>query len=190
MTLQTGSGSFTATDGPAITASPTTSRTRSTTTIEVYVSYCPQPILAGAIMGLGTNFSSSSFDDATNPHAFNASDPNSSPVDDDNTDNPLCQTCPNSVGVCCPPTVSCDDADGKCPEQALVLSSNTINGYLIAQVMNSTAPVAGRKKVRALPRKKKIDAAAGAASKPVAGDGAGENASRDEKKRKRERREF
>lgn len=26
------------------------------------------------------------------------------------------------------------------------------NGYLLAQVMNSTAPVAGRKKVRALPR--------------------------------------
>lgn len=141
-------------------------------------------------MGLGTNFSSSDAGSyhGANPHSFNVSDPNSSP--DDNIDNPLCQTCPNSVGVCCPPTVSCDDADGKCPEQALVLSSNTINGYLIAQVMNSTAPVAGRKKVRALPRKKKIDAAAGAASKPVAGDGAGENASRDEKKRKRERREF
>ena len=29
-----------------------------------------------------------------------------------------------------------------------------MNGYLIAQVMNSTAPVAGRRKVRALPRKK------------------------------------
>ena len=69
------------------------------------------------------------------------------------TVNPLCQVCPNSVGVCCPPTVTCDDSDGKCPIWALENGGNTINGYLIQQVVNSTAPVAGRKKVRALAKK-------------------------------------
>jgi hypothetical protein len=57
------------------------------------------------------------------------------------------------VGVCCPPTVSCDDADGKCPLYALVNSGNTINGYLIQQVVNSSAPVVGKKKIRALAKK-------------------------------------
>jgi len=52
------------------------------------------------------------------------------------------------VGICCPPTVECGDQDGKCPTYALENSGNTINGYLIAQVMNSTADVAGKKKVR------------------------------------------
>ncbi|EXJ77263.1 hypothetical protein A1O3_10421 [Capronia epimyces CBS 606.96] len=69
-------------------------------------------------------------------------------------ENALCNTCPNSVGICCPPTVECDGDDGKCPLYALENSHNTLNGYLIAQVMNSSAPVAGRKKVRALPKPK------------------------------------
>lgn len=76
---------------------------------------------------------------------------NSSSTD---TLNALCNTCPNSVGICCPPTVDCDGEDGKCPLYALENSHNTLNGYLIAQVMNSSAPVAGRKKVRALPKPK------------------------------------
>ena len=68
--------------------------------------------------------------------------------------NALCNTCPNSVGICCPPTVECDDDDGKCPAPALEMSGNTINGYLIAQVMNSTAPVEGKRRVRARVRVK------------------------------------
>ncbi len=49
--------------------------------------------------------------------------------------------------------MACDASDGKCPIYALENSGNTINGYLIQQVVNSTAPVAGRKKVRALAKK-------------------------------------
>jgi hypothetical protein len=79
--------------------------------------------------------------------------------------------------------VSCDEDDGKCPQFALELSSNTLNGYLIAQVMNSTAPVAGRRKVRALPRKK-LDASSKRAAV------AGEKGAKDKSKRRLERREF
>lgn len=180
-TTQTGSGSFTATDGPTITITPTTTRTRSTTTIEVYVSYCPDPALAGGLMNLGMNFSTS--DGGTyhggNGQTLNLTDPAltvSSTNGTSSDDNPLCNVCSNSVGICCPPTVSCENDSGKCPEMALRLSGNTINGYLIAEVMNSTAPVAGRRKVRALPRRKSDDATAAK--------------NREKKKGRRERREF
>lgn len=150
-------------------------------------------------MRLGTNFSSSgggSYHGA-NPHSFNITDPGSSsstspasnftvPTTNSSSssdDNALCNTCPNSVGICCPPTVLCDEDDGKCPQSALELSSNTLNGYLIAQVMNSTAPVAGRRKVRALPRKKP-DAS------PKRAAAAGEGGAKDKSKRRLERREF
>ena len=82
--------------------------------------------------------------DVANPNFTHPTQPSSN--------NPLCNTCSNSVGICCPPTVECDDSDGKCPLYALEMSHNTLNGYLIAQVMNSSAPVAGRKKMRALVR--------------------------------------
>jgi hypothetical protein len=44
---------------------------------------------------------------------------------------------------------------------ALENAGNTINGYLIQQVLNSTAPVAGRKKVRALAKKNVHDLSIG-----------------------------
>ena len=105
------------------------------------------------------------------------------------SENTLCIVCPNSVGICCPHTVSCDEDDGKCPESALELSGNTLNGYLIAQVMNSTAPVAGRRKVRALTRKKHTHG-----SKHVgSGSGGGLDLRRDEvvvERRRAQMREF
>ncbi|KEF58398.1 uncharacterized protein A1O9_06324, partial [Exophiala aquamarina CBS 119918] len=158
----TGTGGFEATEGPTITLTSTTSRRAvSATTIEVYVSYCPDPAPAGGIMRLGQNFSLSGTGSypGANRHSFNINDSDSTSSTTNSTSssddgNAICTTCPNSVGICCPPNVPCNEDDGKCPQFAIELSSQTINGYLIAQLMNSTAPVAGRKKVRALPRKK------------------------------------
>ncbi|EXJ83098.1 hypothetical protein A1O1_06716 [Capronia coronata CBS 617.96] len=180
----TGSGTFVAT-GPYNTtiAAPITtassSGTRAVTTVEVYVSYCPGP-MDNALLRLGTNFTGYTAADGNgNGNGSNMTSPALSPDNDDvnsrfivptthsssnstsnnstslGIDNALCNTCPNSVGICCPPTVDCDGADGKCPLYALENSHNTLNGYLIAQVLNSSAPVAGRKKVRALPKPKR-----------------------------------
>lgn len=168
--LQTGTGVFYATDGSTITLSPSSgssTSTRRTTTIEIYVSYCPEPSLTGGLDQLASNFSSSGAGSyrGANAHSFNVSDvegaslssPSSNLTLDSNNNNSSshngpCITCRESVGICCPPTVQCEEPSSKCPQMALELSSNTINGYLIAQVMNSTAPVAGRRKVRALPK--------------------------------------
>ncbi|KAL2405669.1 hypothetical protein ABEF95_005679 [Exophiala dermatitidis] len=188
----TGSGTFVAT-GPYTTVigapvttssgSASSTRSRSVTTIEVYVSYCPGPMDGAAALKFGTNSTSPTSPTSLNNSTNNSSShdsgpaPYSGPDSDANprfivptthgsgtngttngtditSDNALCNTCPNSVGICCPPTVDCDDDDGKCPLFALENSHNTINGYLIAQVMNSTAPVAGRKKVRGLMKPK------------------------------------
>lgn len=138
------------------------SSSRSVKTIEVYVSYCPLPV-ADSPFRLDTNSSATS-----NALGTNTTDPSTASGSDSGSnstisaqlgaDNALCNTCPNSVGICCPPTVECDDSDGKCPQYALELSHNTINGYLIAQVMNSTAPVSGRRKLRALVRSRHDEA--------------------------------
>jgi len=188
--LQTGTGSFEATEGPTITLTSSTSTRRavSTTTIEVYVSYCPDPALVSGLMRLGQNFSSSGAGGYREPDtpSFNISSisNSSSPVmnttsssDGDSYD--PCNVCPNSVGLCCPPGVPCDE-DGKCPWYAIERSSQSINGYLIAQVMNSTAPVAGRKKVRALPKKKLSE---------ITGRKSGGGSAKD-KNRRRVQREF
>jgi hypothetical protein len=127
------------------------------TTVEVYVSYCPT---SSTVYGMPLRLAANSTSPATNAN-LTALDPNSNstaaPTNSSSSSTlgtPLCNQCPNSAGICCPPTVECDDNDGKCPLYALERSGNTINGYLIAQVMNSTAPVAGRKKMRARVRSK------------------------------------
>ncbi|OAP54841.1 hypothetical protein AYL99_11289 [Fonsecaea erecta] len=167
--ILTGSGTFMATTGSPVVISPSTTPTPTTTsrpikTVSVYLSYCPDPMGANDILRLAgdSNKTSSSMPNGAAQIAsktnslYSSSSSNSNttlPANNSTDTNPLCQTCPNSVGVCCPPTVRCAADDGKCPLYALENSGNTINGYLIAQVMNSSAPVAGRKKVRALEKK-------------------------------------
>ncbi|EXJ54332.1 hypothetical protein A1O7_09670 [Cladophialophora yegresii CBS 114405] len=161
----TGSGYFSATAGSPVLVTPT-STARPTRTISVYLSYCPDPT-AGAGTGADAIFrlaSSSNTTQGISPAISNRNGTlspgytspytNSTAASNSTTNlNPLCQVCPESVGVCCPPTVSCSADDGKCPLFALENSGNLINGYLIQQVVNSTAPVAGRRKVRALAKK-------------------------------------
>ncbi|KAK5453493.1 hypothetical protein LTS15_006678 [Exophiala xenobiotica] len=170
----TGSGVFTATGGYTTTIlAPATTTSfasgRATKTVSVFVSYCAtdmpgnaggggsegdvinnifgnnntliSPVLAGAN---GTSGADGGGAGGGEINANQTMSVHGSP------DNALCNTCPNSVGICCPPTVECEDDDygGKCPVAALEMSGNTINGYLIAQVMNSTAPVEGKRRVR------------------------------------------
>ncbi|KIX96397.1 uncharacterized protein Z520_07663 [Fonsecaea multimorphosa CBS 102226] len=158
----TGSGTFVATTGSPILVSPSTTPTPSSRpikTVSVYLSYCPEPMGANDILRLagGSNMTSPpTSSNTTLPYYSSPSSSSSNTTllaNNSTGTNPLCQTCPNTVGVCCPPTVRCQADDGKCPLYALENSGNTINGYLIAQVMNSSAPVAGRKKVRALEKK-------------------------------------
>ncbi|KIW14316.1 hypothetical protein PV08_07098 [Exophiala spinifera] len=152
----TGSGVFTATEGytttilaPVITSSVASS-TRPTKTVSVFVSYCAgdsnnQPGGGGDIIIniFGNNNTlvsspgrvSSDGSDIVNISIFGSS-----------SDNALCNVCPNSAGICCPPGVTCDDDDGKCPLYAVERAGNTINGYLIPQVMNSSAPVDGQRR--------------------------------------------
>ncbi|KAJ9614366.1 hypothetical protein H2200_002502 [Cladophialophora chaetospira] len=155
----TGSGIFSATAGSPVLITPTQGPTK---TVSVYLSYCPDPTGdANALLSLlssnGTSAAILNLND-TSPLGYTSpysSLPSNSTLPSNTTlPNAICQECPNSVGVCCPPTVSCDVSDGKCPQFAIVNAGNTINGYLIQQVMNSTAPVAGKKKVRALARKR------------------------------------
>ncbi|OQV09420.1 hypothetical protein CLAIMM_13545 isoform 2 [Cladophialophora immunda] len=165
--ILTGSGTFVATTGSPVVISPSTTPTptsRLTKTVSVYLSYCPDPmgvndmlrLAGGSGGGVSSNMTSSSpsgaYPNSTAPYSSLHSNSTLS-TGNSTGPNPLCQTCPNSVGICCPPTVHCSADDGKCPLYALENSGNTINGYLIAQVMNSSAPVAGRKKVRALEKK-------------------------------------
>ncbi len=122
------------------------------TTVEVYVSYCPTSAAYDMALRFGGNFTSPAVNNNLMAPSNSSSGRNSS---SSTRETSLCNQCPNSVGICCPPTVQCDANDGKCPLYALENSGNTINGYLIAQVMNSTAPVAGRKKARARVRSDK-----------------------------------
>ncbi|EXJ69371.1 uncharacterized protein A1O5_07407 [Cladophialophora psammophila CBS 110553] len=156
----TGSGTFVATTGSPVVITPTTTPTptsRPIRTVSVYLSYCPESTMGiNDILRLasGSNVTSLS-GPILNMTSSSSTSTNSTvlPASNSTVSNPLCQTCPNSVGICCPPTVHCSADDGKCPLYALENSGNTINGYLIAQVMNSSAPVAGRKKIRALEKK-------------------------------------
>lgn len=159
--LETGSGTFVATQGYTTTiaapvATASVSASRPVTSVIVYLSYCPTNSMdGGGMLQLASNASATSLPSTSPSNGSTGSTSLLSATynfNNTNSDNPLCNQCPNSVGICCPPTVSCSQDDGKCPQRALELSHNTINGYLIAQVMNSTAPVAGRKKVRALVR--------------------------------------
>ncbi|KAK5304993.1 hypothetical protein LTR99_004059 [Exophiala xenobiotica] len=174
----TGSGVFTATAGYTTTIlAPATTTSfaggRATKTVSVFVSYCAtdlpgnaggggsegdvinnifgnnntliSPVLAGANgTDNGADGGGGGGGGGGEINANQTMSVHGSP------DNALCNTCPNSVGICCPPTVECEDDDdgGKCPVAALEMSGNTINGYLIAQVMNSTAPVEGKRRVR------------------------------------------
>ncbi|KIW74068.1 hypothetical protein Z517_12478 [Fonsecaea pedrosoi CBS 271.37] len=166
--ILTGSGTFVATTGSPVIVSPSTTPTptsRPIRTVSVYLSYCPDDAggtngmlrLAGADSSNVTRGDGAgdgmTYSNTTSRYSSPSSSNSSFPLGNSTDANPLCQTCPNSVGICCPPTVYCSADDGKCPLYALENSGNTINGYLIAQVMNSSAPVAGRRKVRALEKK-------------------------------------
>ncbi|KAK5233244.1 hypothetical protein LTR47_005741 [Exophiala xenobiotica] len=171
----TGSGVFTATAGYTTTIlAPATTTSfaggRATKTVSVFVSYCATDLPGNAGGGgsegdvinniFGNNNTLISPVLAGANGTDNGADGGGGGGGEINVnqtmsvhgspDNPLCNTCPNSVGICCPPTVECEDDDdgGKCPVAALEMSGNTINGYLIAQVMNSTAPVEGKRRVR------------------------------------------
>ncbi|KAL6241684.1 hypothetical protein RBB50_011466 [Rhinocladiella similis] len=145
----TGSGAFTATEGytTTILAPVTTSSApsaRPTKTVSVFVSYCAadsnnqQGNIIINIFGNNNTLMSPSV-------ASNGSDMVSiSNVG--SADNALCNACPNSAGICCPPGVTCDEEDGKCPQHAVEKAGYTINGYLIPQVMNSSAPVEGQRR--------------------------------------------
>ncbi|KAK4947572.1 hypothetical protein LTR10_013518 [Elasticomyces elasticus] len=129
-------GTFVATGGSTTTILVPTSTPSKT--VSVFVSYCPTVMSDMPLFRANTSTSPANIDDNSNYTV---------PTHPEG-DNPLCNQCQNSAGICCPPTVECGDQDGKCPTYALENSGNTINGYLIAQVMNSTADVAGKKKVR------------------------------------------
>ncbi|KIW62804.1 hypothetical protein PV04_10935 [Phialophora macrospora] len=163
----TGSGYFSATAGSPVLVTPS-STARPTRTVSVYLSYCPASTAGAGADSIFRLASSSNTTDlispvkldlnGTSPLGYTSPYPNwnsnsTSASNSTINPNPLCQVCPNSVGVCCPPTVSCSADDGKCPLLALENSGNTINGYLIQQVLNSSAPVAGRKRVRALAKR-------------------------------------
>ncbi|KIW93374.1 uncharacterized protein Z519_05979 [Cladophialophora bantiana CBS 173.52] len=157
----TGSGTFVATSGSPVVITPSTTPTptsRPIRTVSVYLSHCPESTMGtNDILRLASGSNVTSFSRPNfNMISSSSSSTNSTvlPASNSTVGNPLCQTCPNSVGICCPPTVHCSADDGKCPLYALENSGNTINGYLIAQVMNSSAPVAGRKKIRALEKKR------------------------------------
>ncbi|OCT48492.1 hypothetical protein CLCR_03890 [Cladophialophora carrionii] len=157
----TGSGYFSATAGSPVLVTPS-STARPTRTISVYLSYCPAPTAGTSADSMFRLASSYNTTQGISPAIANLN--GTSPYTNSTANstfalnstvnaNPLCQVCPNSVGVCCPPTVSCSADDGKCPLFALENSGNMINGYLIQQVVNSSAPVAGRRKVRALDKR-------------------------------------
>ncbi|ETI20579.1 hypothetical protein G647_08617 [Cladophialophora carrionii CBS 160.54] len=157
----TGSGYFSATAGSPVLVTPS-STARPTRTISIYLSYCPDPTAgagADSMFRLASSYNttqgiSPAIPSLNDTSPYTNSNANSTFALNSTIDtNPLCQVCPNSVGVCCPPTVSCSADDGKCPLFALENSGNMINGYLIQQVVNSSAPVAGRRKVRALDKK-------------------------------------
>jgi hypothetical protein len=130
-----------------------TATSRPTRTVSVYLSYCADTTgnAGGGNYRLDLDGDANSTQVAS-LHLNNTLPDSPSSRSNSTLGSPLCQVCPESVGVCCPPTVSCSTADGKCPLYALENGGNMINGYLIQQVTNSTAPVAGRKKVRALPK--------------------------------------
>ncbi|KAK5259206.1 hypothetical protein LTR20_006551 [Exophiala xenobiotica] len=167
----TGSGVFTATAGYTTTIlAPATTTSfaggRATKTVSVFVSYCATDLPGNAGGGSEGDVINNIFGNnntVISPVLAGANGTNGADgggggeINGNQTmsvhgslDNALCNTCPNSVGICCPPTVECEDDDdgGKCPVAALEMSGNTINGYLIAQVMNSTAPVEGKRRVR------------------------------------------
>jgi hypothetical protein len=106
-----------------VTGFPTQTASSSQTTIEVYVSYCPTTLPAGALPRLGSNFSSPEYlvDAALqngtdlNSTLSGLSSTNSTQPDDGI---PLCKVCPESAGVCCPLDVECDHLK-KCPWEAM-----------------------------------------------------------------------
>ncbi|KAJ9622143.1 hypothetical protein H2204_011650 [Knufia peltigerae] len=145
----TGSGVFTATEGYTTTIlAPVTTTSaasaRPTQTVSVFVSYCvadsnsQQGNIIVNIFGNNNTLVSPIL-------ASNGTDLVSI-SNLGSAENALCNVCPNSVGICCPPGVTCDEDDGKCPQHAVEMAGNTINGYLIPQVMNSSAPVEGQRR--------------------------------------------
>jgi hypothetical protein len=168
---KTGTGYFSATLGSPVLISPVPTSTSSslsstslpstnstssgpTKTVSVYLSYCPAGTDAASL-----NRVASSSDNSTSPYhitsdilnTFNQTSPANHTTPQNSTFDPLCQSCPNTAGVCCPPTVSCSPDDGKCPDYAMENSGYTLNGYLKVLVVNSTGVhVEGKKKVRAL----------------------------------------
>lgn len=129
----TGTGTFTVSEPFTTTVTPTP-------TVNVYVSYCPDPMAQNPLMRMAGNVS--------DPNAYlrYAQSPTlaggnytqlNATGNSTMLDNPLCHVCPEDSGMCCPLGSDCG-SDGHCPWTALEGCGYARFGVNLVDMRNSS----------------------------------------------------
>lgn len=143
----TGTGTFTV-SGPYTETITESLPSGAATTVNVYVSYCPQEMPLMRLVGNLSTTDSLRVDAGLNNgttynylhHAVLAGGRNYTNGLNSTTNSTkfeLCRVCPEDAGICCPPYSDCG-ADGHCPWNALVGSGYARFGVNIVDVANSS----------------------------------------------------